>query len=390
MPQLRGKQLSSAVAGNGLTQDGSGNLAIDTTTDSVTFTSAVWTFPTDSLQVTGTPNSDNDGVNLKTVNLLDFKNSVRAATTTALPTVTYNNGTAGVGATLTASAVGILTVDTVATVLGDRLLIKDEANAAHHGIYTVTTEGTVSVAFVLTRAIDNDEGSEQAGAVTYVEDGSINVKAFLVNEKTGTITMGTSLMNWKRFATAGEDLKFKTVSADFGSSSVADTATDVLTLTGGDGITTTSTGVADTITFDIDLASVSGLEFSAGELRIDAENDSLVLSASGIKSAVPVDNNKNMTALVTSSDNDQGTATALVATPGGDSYVRAYVNGVAVQVGDGTKVGVESYFSGDAGATARSISAIASGDTWHWNGSVSGFQLDTSDKIDFDYVNTTP
>jgi len=108
-----------------------------------------------------------------------------------------------------------------------------------------------------------------------------------------------------------------------------------------------------------------------------------------VKSAVPVDNNKHMTASVTASDNDQGTATTLAATPGGDSYVRVYVNGHAVQLGDGTKVGVESYFSGDGGTTARSISAIVSGDTWHWNGSIAGYELDASDKIDWDYVNTT-
>jgi hypothetical protein len=74
---------------------------------------------------------------------LNAKPAVKVATTTVLPTVTYSNGTAGVGATLTASANGILTIDGVATVLGDRILIKNQASGFQNGIYTVTTEGTV-------------------------------------------------------------------------------------------------------------------------------------------------------------------------------------------------------------------------------------------------------
>lgn len=50
-------------AGSGLVDDGSDNLTIDTASATVTFTGGVWTFPVDVIQVTGTPNSPNDGVN---------------------------------------------------------------------------------------------------------------------------------------------------------------------------------------------------------------------------------------------------------------------------------------------------------------------------------------
>src|SRR5690554_4457010 len=66
---------------------------------------------------------------------LDFKPSVRLATTMALPASSYDNGTAGVGATLTADDDGALTVDGVAVVAGDRILVKDEVDQTTNGIY---------------------------------------------------------------------------------------------------------------------------------------------------------------------------------------------------------------------------------------------------------------
>lgn len=102
-------------------------------------------------------------------------------------------------------------------------------------------------------------------------------------------------------------------------------------------------------------------------------------------SPAPTISNKNMTASVTASDGAQATATTVAATPALDSYVGVRVNGVHYTVGDGVKT-TDCYFSGDSGTTARSISAIVSGDTLHWNGTITGFELTASDKIDFDYL----
>jgi len=65
--------------------------------------------------------------------------SVEAATTDTLAvitggTVTYNNGTSGVGATLTLS-VALTTLDGYSLLPGNRILVKNEANTAHNGIY---------------------------------------------------------------------------------------------------------------------------------------------------------------------------------------------------------------------------------------------------------------
>jgi hypothetical protein len=121
-------------------------------------------------------------------------------------------------------------------------------------------------------------------------------------------------------------------------------------------------------------------------LVVLATNDSIVVSAGGVRAAVPVTTNKIITAVVTTADGDAATAggDALASTPGGDGYVAVRINGIGVQVGDGNKT-KSCYFSADGGTTARAFSAIVAGDRLYWNGSIAGYQLDTSDTIDFIY-----
>lgn len=106
--------------------------------------------------------------------------------------------------------------------------------------------------------------------------------------------------------------------------------------------------------------------------------------------ATPVRANKSMTASTTTADGQLACATAVATTPtspsaaGGGVAVR--VNGVSYFVGDGTKVGVDCYFSADGGVTPRALQAVAAGDLLYWNGSVAQFQLAAAtDRIDFDY-----
>lgn len=89
--------------------------------------------------------------------------------------------------------------------------------------------------------------------------------------------------------------------------------------------------------------------------------------------------NKGMTASVTTADGQPATATTLGAKPAG--YPLVMVNGMGQELGDGVKT-KDCYFSADGGATARAISAIASGDSLRWNGSIAGYELATTDKID--------
>ncbi len=111
--------------------------------------------------------------------------------------------------------------------------------------------------------------------------------------------------------------------------------------------------------------------------------------AVGVSSS-PVRANKNMVASATSADGQVATVTTVTITPatasgGSGGYIGVAVNGVLYVVGDGTKVGVACYFSGDGGTTARSMLSVVAGDSLYWNGSIAGFELIASDRIDFLY-----
>ena len=93
---------------------------------------------------------------------------------------------------------------------------------------------------------------------------------------------------------------------------------------------------------------------------------------------------KGLTAQVTSSDGDAALAAGISATPNLDGYVEVNVNGIQYLLGDGGKT-KDCYFSNDGGTTARSLAAIVSGDTLHWNGTIANFELATTDIIDLNY-----
>jgi hypothetical protein len=106
--------------------------------------------------------------------------------------------------------------------------------------------------------------------------------------------------------------------------------------------------------------------------------------APGVIGGKPVSANKNMAASATTADGQIACATAIAFTPASGSYVAVSVNGLHQNLGDGDKTH-DCYFSGDTGTTARAMSAIVATDVLYWNGSIAGYQLATTDKIDFEY-----
>ena len=135
---------------------------------------------------------------------LSPKPSVQEATAAALPANTYSNGASGVGATLTAVLAGVLTVDGIAVALGDRVLVQNEAAPANNGIYTVTTLGTVGVAYILTRAVDMNTAASVPGAYAFTEQGTANAAAGFTVASEGPFTIGTTAITWTQFSGAGE------------------------------------------------------------------------------------------------------------------------------------------------------------------------------------------
>lgn len=114
---------------------------------------------------------------------LAWKQSVRAATTA--------NGTLA-----TAFANG-QTIDGVALVTGDRILLKNQTTGSENGIYTVNAGGAP------TRATDADTAVEIRQASMYVEEGTVNADTQWVLTTNAPITLGTTALVFTQFQSGG-------------------------------------------------------------------------------------------------------------------------------------------------------------------------------------------
>jgi len=133
-------------------------------------------------------------------NGLDVKASVRYATT-ANVAGTYNNG----AGTITAGSNGAFSIDSQVPTAGDRILLKNQSTTTQNGIYTVTTVGSGSAAYVLTRTPDADAASEiTGGAFVFVEEGTANADNGYVFTHNGEPTLGTDAITLAQFSGAGQ------------------------------------------------------------------------------------------------------------------------------------------------------------------------------------------
>ncbi len=133
-------------------------------------------------------------------NGLDVKASVKYASTANIAG-TYNNG----AGTITAGSNGALSIDGATPSANDRILLKDQSTATQNGLYTVTTVGSGSAAYVLTRTPDADAAAEiTGGAFVFVEAGSANADNGYVFTHNGTPTLGTTNITVEQFSGAGQ------------------------------------------------------------------------------------------------------------------------------------------------------------------------------------------
>lgn len=105
----------------------------------------------------------------------------------------------GVGATLTNAGTQVaLTIDGVLMTVGKRVLIYNQTNAYENGVYTVTTVGSGSTNWVLTRATDadsygiNDSQALDQGSTFFVQSGNTGAGETYTCTTTGTIVFGTT------------------------------------------------------------------------------------------------------------------------------------------------------------------------------------------------------
>ena len=124
-------------------------------------------------------------------------------------TGTYNNGTAGVGATLTNSGTqAALIVDGVAAAVDDRVLLYEQSDATQNGVYTVTNIGSASTNWVLTRATDADSYTPSdpdalgTGDAFFITEGDTAAGELYVMTTEGTITFGTTPITFVQISSA--------------------------------------------------------------------------------------------------------------------------------------------------------------------------------------------
>lgn len=135
------------------------------------------------------PTNPQDAANKRYVDAavvgIDWKPSVRLATTVA--------------GTLATSFANAQTIDGVALVTGDRILIKDQVTGSENGLYTVNATGAP------TRSTDADTAEEiTASFAVFVEEGTANADSGYTLTNNGSVVIGTTSLTFTQFTGLGQ------------------------------------------------------------------------------------------------------------------------------------------------------------------------------------------
>ena len=190
-------------------------------------------------------------------------------------TDTYNNGTAGVSATLTSVANGTLVIDGTVASSAIRVLIQDCSNPIGNGVYVVTNPGSGAAQYVMTRASDADTSGQQStqslddGSYFFTTGGTTNKGAAWVNTNSGTIDFGSTSITFALFSNS------QVYSAGNGLSLTATTFsldTPVSLLNGGTGATTQSGARTALGLGTMAVQDASSVNITGGDVSVNSAN----------------------------------------------------------------------------------------------------------------------
>jgi hypothetical protein len=147
-------------------------------------------------------------VDTQTSAAIHFHQPVRVESPSNL-NATYSNGTAGVGATLTnAGTQTALVIDGVTLSVADRVLIYTQTAQTQNGIYVVTSVGSGSTNWVLTRSSDANTyvnaspNGLSEGSTVFVQEGTTGAGETYTCTTQGTITFGVTNIVFAQIASA--------------------------------------------------------------------------------------------------------------------------------------------------------------------------------------------
>jgi len=273
-----GANVTIGIDGTGELSTSTGNLTIDSQGGTVTIDdnltiSASKTIDMGANRITSIadPTAAQDAASKAYVDAvktgLDIKDSCTVATTADDTGLTYDNGTAGVGATLTNDGNEVYAVDGVNLTLNMRVLVKDQSPATENGIYYVSTAGAGGATLVLTRALDANQPAElTGGSFTFVEQGTTQAENGYVFTHNGEPTFGSGNtdLTVAQFSGAGQVIagtgltkSGNTINA-VGSTTIranADTLEVKSTATAGQVLRSTGTANAAAVYGQLDLAN---------------------------------------------------------------------------------------------------------------------------------------
>jgi hypothetical protein len=138
-------------------------------------------------------------------NIYEGLTAVRVVSTTNLAGVYFNGFVnSGVGATLTVTATGVLTIDSVVLASGDFILLVGQTAANQNGIYILTNPGATGIQPILTRRADMQNIEQiRAGQYVSVAAGTVNAGAMYAVVEPLPAQFGVSNLNFNAMITSG-------------------------------------------------------------------------------------------------------------------------------------------------------------------------------------------